>query len=522
MKILSLAMLLSLSVILPSYGSEQKLDVDQICRDEIGKIAILQGGRIKPLYVHAREVLHYLIGKRRLGQMSAVEVFCRKSLESFDHSEGETLTLMANVEHVEIRNFMGLENAHLPYPDLFIWRDQLQAQRQRMEIETPFTRALATQVNKIDLYRHMINGLNWNLPLITEDEQGKQIVRWLSLERFVDEVEVQKIDSVFLLQNDEKFGQVEPSTHQLEYVYARMKLPSIAMVFTLIGLFFLTIRPSMKAGMIFAIISLLIQTGYMTLRVIISGRAPITNMYETVIFSGYAALFLGIIISWYRREKILIFVGMIYSFLTLLMINFAHGMLSPSISPLVPVLRDNFWLSTHVTTIIIAYGAFALSWILANLVLFRMKWGQIERDEVDKISDLIYTCLKYGNILLFAGIILGGIWADYSWGRFWGWDPKETWSLIVFMLYMAILHGRYTSWITTERFIPYVALTFLSVMMAWFGVNYILATGLHSYGFSEGGAIFLGSFFTIQIIYSLITWPKITAQAATQLATESD
>ena len=187
------------------------------------------------------------------------------------------------------------------------------------------------------------------------------------------------------------------------------------------------------------------------------------------------------------------------------MMNFATGMLSESINPLVPVLRDNFWLSTHVTTIIMSYGALALSWILANTILIRKKFGGLTKADEVYYSDHIYTTLKWGTIMLGAGIILGGVWADYSWGRFWGWDPKETWSLIAFIIYMAILHGRYTSWIPHHRFIPLVAGAFMSIMMAWFGVNYILASGLHSYGFSEGGAIFLGSFFLVQTGIIFIT-----------------
>jgi ABC-type transport system involved in cytochrome c biogenesis permease subunit len=183
-----------------------------------------------------------------------------------------------------------------------------------------------------------------------------------------------------------------------------------------------------------------------------------------------------------------------------MMMMFANNMLTPSISPLVPVLRDNFWLSTHVTTIILSYAAYALSWMLANIVMIKRALGKMDLAEVNRQSDLIYSALKFGTVLISAGIILGGVWADYSWGRFWGWDPKETWSLIVFCIYLAILHGRHTNWINNDRFIPMVAGAFLSVMMAWFGVNYILAAGLHSYGFSEGGAIFLGSFFIIQIL----------------------
>ncbi len=197
--------------------------------------------------------------------------------------------------------------------------------------------------------------------------------------------------------------------------------------------------------------------------------------------------------------------GLGYSMMTTMMFNFADGMLTATISPLVPVLRDNFWLSTHVTTTVLSYSAFALSWILANTILFKRKFGKMTKQELILQAEIIYTTLKVGVILLAAGLILGGVWADYSWGRFWGWDPKETWSLIVLCLYMAILHGRYTSWIKNDRFVTLTAGAFLSVMMAWFGVNYILAAGLHSYGFSEGGAIFLGSFFLIQIAILVFT-----------------
>ena len=112
--------------------------------------------------------------------------------------------------------------------------------------------------------------------------------------------------------------------------------------------------------------------------------------------------------------------------------------------------------------------------------------------------------MKVGVVLLSTGIILGGVWADYSWGRFWGWDPKETWSLIVLLFYMAIMHGKNSNWINTHRFVVLSAAGFMTVMMAWFGVNYILAAGLHSYGFSEGGAIFLGTFFILQIVFLII------------------
>lgn len=138
------------------------------------------------------------------------------------------------------------------------------------------------------------------------------------------------------------------------------------------------------------------------------------------------------------------------------------------------------------------------------LSLLEVAFFEVSNKEYRYQADLIYSSIKFGVVLLAAGIILGGVWADYSWGRFWGWDPKETWSLIVLLIYMAVLHGRYTSWIPPHRFVALSGGAFMSVMMAWFGVNYILASGLHSYGFSEGGAIFLGSFFALQIAILLI------------------
>jgi len=231
-------------------------------------------------------------------------------------------------------------------------------------------------------------------------------------------------------------------------------------------------------------------------------------MYETVIFSGFGSLVLALIIGHLKKEKVFIYMGLAYNLCTLMMITFAGSMVSPSISPLVPVLRDNFWLSTHVTTIIMSYGALALSWILGNTIIIKKRFGKITHKDEVYYNDVIYTSLKYGVTMLATGIILGGVWADYSWGRFWGWDPKETWSLIVLCFYMAILHGKYTNWIPPKRFAPLVAAAFMSVMMAWFGVNYILASGLHSYGFSEGGAIFLGSFFAVQLILLAVTFQK--------------
>jgi cytochrome c-type biogenesis protein CcsB len=303
----------------------------------------------------------------------------------------------------------------------------------------------------------------------------------------------------------EDYLSLKGDQYLLELKYYKYNFFLWALLCSLLAIMLFVLTKNLIPGGIFTALSLMLQISAITIRVMISGRAPITNMYETVMFSGLGALIISLIIYAMRKDILFVLAGLACNILSLMMMKFANGMLDEGISPLVPVLRDNFWLSTHVTTVILSYAALALSWLLANSLLLRARFKGVNTVNYRYEVDLIYTSIKFGVVLLSAGVILGGVWADYSWGRFWGWDPKETWSLIVLLVYMSILHGKYTSWITHERFVPMVAGAFMSVMMAWFGVNYILASGLHSYGFSEGGAVFLGSFFLIQILILILT-----------------
>ena len=108
--------------------------------------------------------------------------------------------------------------------------------------------------------------------------------------------------------------------------------------------------------------------------------------------------------------------------------------------------------------------------------------------EIKPLSNFIYRTMQVGVLLIAAGTILGGVWADYSWGRFWGWDPKEVWALITLLVYLIPLHGRFAGWVNTFGLVMASVVCFLSVIMAWYGVNFVLGVGLHSYGFVEGGS----------------------------------
>jgi hypothetical protein len=113
----------------------------------------------------------------------------------------------------------------------------------------------------------------------------------------------------------------------------------------------------------------------------------------------------------------------------------------------------------------------------------------------------LYRVLQLGVILLAAGTILGGVWANYSWGRFWGWDPKETWALIALLCYILTLHGRLAGWWTQFGLVVASVVCFLAVLMAWYGVNFVLGKGLHSYGFGIGGENYVVSFVIADLLF---------------------
>jgi cytochrome c-type biogenesis protein CcsB len=472
------------------------------CTKDLETFPVQAGGREKPLYVLATETVKYMTGSDKVGDLSATEAFCKLSLKAFGMPV--ELPVDIKVDHVEVRKVLGMkeDQTTIPVGELETKADAIQQALQQQKENNSYKKELTKVEGRLNTYRAITNARAWTVPV----KEGNKI-DFLPIGEFLTQSRVEGAQGKgsnpvkYLFENAKAdYLSVKGDHYLLELKYFKYNFFVYALLSSLLAIIFFVVMKNRIPGTIFTVLSIALQLTAMTLRVMISNRAPVTNMYETVMFSCFGALIISCIIFFMRREILFILAGLACNVLGLMMMKFANGMLDEGISPLVPVLRDNFWLSTHVTTVILSYAALALSWLLANSLLIRARFKNVSSQEYRYGVDLIYTCIKFGVVLLSAGVILGGVWADYSWGRFWGWDPKETWSLIVLLVYMAILHGKYTSWIPPKRFVPLVAGAFMTVMMAWFGVNYILASGLHSYGFSEGGAIFLGSFFLIQIL----------------------
>ena len=267
------------------------------------------------------------------------------------------------------------------------------------------------------------------------------------------------------------------------------------------GVFFLLSgKKHLKWLMPFLIVALSYHTLGMALRSYIMSRPPVSNMYETVLWVPWVGLIAGLFFYW-RKSLAPFIASVVTAFFCLFLIDSASGILDGSLQPLEAVLRSNFWLSTHVLIITMSYAFFFVAFVLADMALIYFLLKKKEGlNFIKDTSHSLYRLIQWGVVGLAFGTVLGAIWADYSWGRFWGWDPKESWALISLLGYLAVLHGRLAGWI--EEFYLTIASVgmFFLVVMAWYGVNFILGKGLHSYGFGTGGVEYVAGFFLLHLI----------------------
>jgi cytochrome c-type biogenesis protein CcsB len=254
-------------------------------------------------------------------------------------------------------------------------------------------------------------------------------------------------------------------------------------------------------GIVLATVGLLFHASGIVMRCLIAGRPPVTNMYESIIWVSFAVSFFGMIFFLRYRTTVYLLAALPVSLVALLLVHQMPIAMPSSIDPLVPVLRDNFWLTIHVLTITLSYAAFALAMGFGHILLFRYARNPVTARADQSMHFWLYRVLQLGVILLAAGTILGGVWANYSWGRFWGWDPKETWALIALLCYILTLHGRLAGWWTQFGLVVASVVCFLAVLMAWYGVNFVLGKGLHSYGFGIGGENYVGGFVIADLLF---------------------
>jgi len=272
------------------------------------------------------------------------------------------------------------------------------------------------------------------------------------------------------------------------------------------------IRNLVKLGAISIILLFAYHTVGLVIRWYISGHAPWSNAYESMIYVAWATMLFGLIFG--RKSTLTIAAT---AFVTSMILMIAHwNWMDPAIGNLVPVL-DSYWLMIHVAIIVASYGPFTLGLILGflSLLLFIMvtKNNKKKLDKIIKeITIINEMSLTVGLVMLTIGNFLGGMWANESWGRYWGWDPKETWALISIMVYAFVLHARLVPGLRGRLAFNILSVfAFTSILMTYLGVNHLLS-GLHSYAAGESVPIPTNIYVGLGLALAMSIWANYKYQ----------
>lgn len=509
----------------------------EIDKGVIEDLPIQDRGRIKPLDSFARESVLYVTGKYSLFGLSAVQLYLGLMLSnSSQHLE------LINIRDPETRVKLGFTKgqrhfalAQLEASPLQRLAEPLMAKQERnsKSLTSP-ERAVMEVMQQVWLLRaiisgrHLVQGINYNnLPDAQLTQPGGVFDKTQNYLKALASGDVGVRDQAsalvslaksspmpeLLKKGVDKLG-VEVwfnAVHLFMWVAIGYLLIGLALLF---AYYLKKKKIDVKTVLWLTSVPFLLHNIGFVIRVYITGFAPVTNMYGTMIWVAYGIVLFGALIFAVYKNHVMYGLIMVGAAVTLFLTQSLPLVLSPDMDPIVAVLRNNFWLSIHVLTITISYAAFTISMLLGNVALVRSvltAWksrggsnvqSRLDADEkfYKEYGQINYRVMQIGVFFLTAGIILGGVWADYSWGRFWGWDPKETWSLIANLGYLSILHAKYLKWVDYFGVLACSPVAYLLVIMAWYGVNFILASGLHSYGFSSGGAAMVATFVVVQMI----------------------
>lgn len=528
---------------------------------KFGNIVIQDlSGRMMPVNTFASEFLRKLSKKDHYGEFDANQVFL---------SIQESPLLWYNVPVIylkikkgdSIRSIIGANKSQklVPLVNFFTERGEYKLapyleDAYKAQVPTGYQKEFKETDQRVNLLYNMIEGNSLKFFPVPNDENNK----WISPKENIEDSSLVK-DSLYsnfintgfktylYMLNEDKImndfsqssnilqgilsaqykfgGDVMLSTEKIEaevlynkhdifkklfswYLYAGTLLfiVLITQIFKNNNIINLSIK-ILKAVIIFLFI---LHTFGLIWRWYISGHAPWSDAYESMIYVAWATMFFGLA---FGRKSDLTLASTTFIVSMILMI--AHwSWMDPAIANLQPVL-DSYWLMIHVAVIVGSYGPFALSMILGFVSLFLMILTNSSNKSIMKLNIKELTLinemsLTVGLVMLTIGNFLGGMWANESWGRYWGWDPKETWALISIMVYAFVLHMRLIPGLKS-RFVYSIAsiLSFASILMTYFGVNFYLA-GLHSYAKDDQQISFLYSAIAllVVVIMGVLAYPK--------------
>lgn len=490
------------------------IDIPVETADRFGRLWIQASAeRIQPVDTYSSQLLRKIYHRDHYGSLNANQMLLQWLCDPAFWKE----VPLIYVKDRPLRDQFGEGDVHIPYARFF---DEQGTYLLMPEIETIYTQSLSSHTrheqavlktdDKVNLLMALFEGRM--LPLFPTGENGvwaspgdKDLPTSLSDSSSIHTLFPQLLDALrqghqaeadSLIDQIARYQQarigelgLSDARKKAELFYNRADFFRTAFRgYLLLGAAFLltflfTRSGSSRRRLILALLSggvvaiFLWQSAGMGFRWYISSRPPWTNAYESIIYVGWATVLGGLIFA--RRSPLTLLLATLMGGVILFVANL--NWLDPQITPLVPVLRSP-WLMIHVSVITASYGFFGIGALCGIGILCSLLRGGVPR-ELRIVGELT---LIIGLALLTAGIFFGAIWANESWGRYWGWDPKETWALITLLYYAFVLHARYLPVFRNDYVFGTLALLGIyPVLMTFFGVNYLLS-GLHSYGYSQG------------------------------------
>ncbi len=542
---------------------DQIPEVDKQQAELFGKLMVQsQDGRLKPMNTLSSELLRKVARKDKMFGMNSDQVLLGMLSQGMTWQQAP----MIKVSDDEIKRILGVTGKYAAYMDFINMQQgsyKLREYVQAAYAKKPAQRGMFDkEIIKVDerlniCYMVFTGDLLRMLPNPTDSHAP-----WFSPTSKITGVPAE--DSIFLAGifpsyleavangNDalatelvngistyqKKYGaEIMPSERklQMELTYNRLKIfDNLSMIYGLLGFVMLiivfievfrkskVIRYSIIALTILVLLAFLLQTTGLIMRWYISGHAPWSNGYESLIYIGWVTMLAGLIFS--RRSHMTLAATTV---LTSIILMVAHlSWMDPEITNLVPVLKS-YWLTIHVSIITASYGFLALGMLLGfiNLILMIMK-NHKNGDKIDsKIKDLTAInerTLMIGLYMLTVGTFLGGVWANESWGRYWGWDPKETWALVSVLVYSFIMHMQYIPGLKNYFSFNFASLIgYSAILMTYFGVNYYLS-GLHSYAAGDPVPIPTFVYYTLAVVALVSIWAYVNNRRFETLNREVD
>jgi ABC-type transport system involved in cytochrome c biogenesis permease subunit len=517
--------------------------------DGFAKLPVTHKGRVKPIDSVARDALDRFRGRQTAKTETGTKPAVRWYLDVIAPAQNANHDKIFRVDHPGLKDALELTEEDGKYVSLSQirphWRTLTRQARQASQLDRSKRSLYQKQV--LDLANHVTRFAelkNMKAPYIIPPqnpggqwqhfrEAGSQTAQNLqagNLEAASASISEPlrywgtMIDA-YSNQNPKQFNQaVQQYTNYLDSLIpgsmtrARLEVltlnrfgPFYVSSILAIGLFLLGclswlvwMKPLRSIALALAIVILALVTFGIIARIYIQVRPPVTNLYSSMIFVAWGLLLLGLILDTIFRNSIGLVIGAVGSFVCLVMAqNWASG---DTMEMQQAVLDTNFWLATHVTTVTMGYVATFAAGLLGIIFIGLGVTATLMNPEARQslagtgrtLTRMLYGVICFALLLSFVGTVLGGLWADYSWGRFWGWDPKENGAAIIVLMNALIIHARWGG-IVKERGMAVLAVCGnIVTAWSWFGVN-LLGVGLHSYGFMDNGWLWMGLFVLSQL-----------------------